>query len=46
MRNAKKWESVTHTQEKKLTETACEKAQKSNLRDKNFKAAIINMFKN
>lgn len=46
MRHAKKQENITHTQEtEQAIETVCERAQTSELTDKDFKTAIANLFK-
>lgn len=36
----------SYTRKNESTETSCEKTPTSDLIDKNFKAAIVNMFKN
>lgn len=45
IRHSKKQERVTHIQKKKrqVTKTACERAQMSDLMDKDFKEATINI---
>lgn len=45
MRNAKKQESIPHTQEKKCpTENVTERSQIWDLVDRDFKAVILNIF--